>query len=79
MPSAEVGGDVRRKRVLAVGAVVDPIARCCDPLTGRNGRSVPDYCHNIPMPAHLGAQNAEAVLGIVVCDALDEARQNFLG
>jgi hypothetical protein len=41
--------------------------------------SVPDYCHNIPMPAHLGAQNAEAVLGIVVCDALDEARQNFLG
>jgi hypothetical protein len=31
------------------------------------------------MPARLGAQNAEAVLGIVVGDALDEARQNLLG
>ena len=30
------------------------------------------------MPAHLGAQNAEAVLGVVVGDALDKARQNFL-
>jgi hypothetical protein len=29
------------------------------------------------MPAHLGAENAEAVLGIVVGDALDKARQNF--
>jgi hypothetical protein len=40
---------------------------------------VPDYCHNIPMPAHLGAQNAEAILGVVVRDALYEARQHFLG
>jgi hypothetical protein len=29
------------------------------------------------MPAHLGAENAEAVLGIVVGDALDKTRQNF--
>ena len=82
MPSAEVGGDVRRNRALnclAVGAVIHPIARRRDPLTGRNGRGVSNYRHNIPMPAHLGAQNAESVLGIVVGDALDEARQNFLG
>jgi len=58
---------------------IHPIARCCDPLTGRNGCGVSNYRHNIPMPAHLGAQNAESVLGIVVGDALDEARQNFLG
>jgi hypothetical protein len=64
---------------LAVGAVVNPIARGRDPLTGRNGGGVPNYGHHVPMPAHLGAQNAEAVLGIVVGDALDEARQNFLG
>jgi hypothetical protein len=32
----------------------------------------------LPMPAHLGAQNAESILGIVIGDALDEARQNFL-
>jgi len=30
------------------------------------------------MPAHLGPQNAETVLGIMVSDALDKARQNFL-
>jgi hypothetical protein len=40
---------------------------------------VSNYRHNITMPAHLGAQNAESVLSIVVGDALDEARQNFLG
>jgi hypothetical protein len=37
-----------------------------------------DHRHEIPMPAHLGAQNAEAVLGIVVGNALDKARQNLL-
>src|SRR5262249_15405248 len=44
----------------------------------RNRRGVPDDRYDIPMPAHLGAQNAEAVLGIVVGDAFDEAGQNFL-
>jgi hypothetical protein len=29
------------------------------------------------MPAHLGAQDAEAVFGIVVGDALNQARQMF--
>ena len=82
MPSAEGRGRCAQKtsfELLAVGAVVDPFARGRDPLTGGNGRSVPDHGHDIPMPPHLGAQNAEAVLGIVVGDALDEARQNFLG
>ena len=37
-----------------------------------------NHGHDIPMPAYLGAQNAEAVFGIVVGDALDKARQNFL-
>jgi hypothetical protein len=31
---------------------------------------VPNYGHHVPMPTHLGTQNAEAVLGIVVGDAL---------
>jgi len=30
------------------------------------------------MPARLDAQNAEAVLGVVVGDAFDEARKDFL-
>src|SRR4051794_20378321 len=36
-----------------------------------------DHRHNIPMPAHLGTQNAKAVLRIVVGDALDKTRQNL--
>jgi len=31
------------------------------------------------MAARLGSQNAKAVLGVVVGDALDEAGQHFLG
>ena len=38
-----------------------------------------NHGHDIPMPAYLGAQNAEAVLGVVIRDALDEAGQHFLG
>jgi Transposase DDE domain group 1 len=34
---------------------------------------------NMSRPAERVAQNAKAILGIVVGDALDEARQNFLG
>jgi hypothetical protein len=38
-----------------------------------------DHGHHIAMPARLGAQNAEAVFGIVIGDALDETGQHFLG
>jgi hypothetical protein len=38
-----------------------------------------DHRHEVPMPARLRPQNAEAVLRIVECDALDEAREHFLG
>jgi hypothetical protein len=33
----------------------------------------------MPPSARLGAQDAKAILGIVVGDALDEAGQHFLG
>ena len=82
MPSAEVGARGAQKprlELLAMGAVVDPFARGGDPLAGRNGCGMADDGHHIAMPARLGAQNAEAVLGIVVGDALDEAGQHFLG
>ena len=75
----ERGAQKSRLELLAVGAVVDPFARGGDPLTGRNGCGMADNGHDVTMPARLGAQNAEAVLGIVVRDALDEAGQNFLG
>ncbi len=35
--------------------------------------------HDITMAAHLGPQNAEAALGVVIGDALDQAGQHFLG
>jgi hypothetical protein len=62
-----------------VSAIVHSFARCGDPLAGGNRRGVPDRGHKIAMPARLDAQNAEAVLGIVVRDPFDETRQNFLG
>jgi hypothetical protein len=38
-----------------------------------------NHGHDITMAARFGAQNAEAVLGVMVGDALDEAGQHFLG
>ena len=82
MPSAEVGergAQEPRLELLAVGAVVDPFARGRDPLAGRNGCGMAHHGHEITMAARLGPQNAEAILGIMIGDALDEAGQHFLG
>src|SRR4029453_18796796 len=62
-----------------MGAVVDPFARCSDPLAGGNYRGVPDHRDQSAVAACPDPQNAEPVLFIVVGDALDEAGQNFLG
>jgi hypothetical protein len=37
-----------------------------------------DNGHDITMPARLGPQNTESILGIMVGDALDEAGKNLL-
>jgi hypothetical protein len=81
MPSAEVGGEVRRNRaleLLTVCAVVYPVARRGNPLACTNRCGVPNDRHDVAMAPRLGAQDAESVLRIVVGDALNEARQNFL-
>ena len=81
MPSADVGGrgaQEPRLELLTVGAVVDPVARRGNPLAGRNGCGVPNDRHDVPMSAHFGAQDAEAIFGIVIGHAIDETRQNFL-
>jgi hypothetical protein len=39
---------------------------------------MPHHRHHVAVTARLGAQHAEAVLGVVVGDALDQARQDFL-
>ena len=68
-----------RLELLAVGTVVDPFARSGDPLAGGDRGGMPDGGHQFAVPARLDADYAEAVLGVVVSDAFDEARQNFLG
>ena len=68
-----------RLELLAVGAVVDPFAGCGDPLPGGNDRGVADDGHQIAMSARFRPQYAKAVFRIVEGDALDEARQHFLG
>jgi len=40
---------------------------------------VADHGHDVTIPARLGAQNAEAVLGVMVGNPLDKAGQHFLG
>jgi hypothetical protein len=37
-----------------------------------------DNGHDITMTARLGPQNAKAILGVMIRDALDETGENFL-
>ena len=71
------GAQEPRFELLAVGAVVDPFTGRRDPLAGGNGRRMPDDSHDVTVPTRLSAQNAEAIIDIVVSDALDEAGEDF--
>ena len=68
-----------RSELLAMRTIVHPIARGGDPLAGGNSCGMADHGHHFAMPARFCSQNAEAVLGVVVGDALDEAGQHLLG
>jgi hypothetical protein len=75
------GGRAAQKaglELLAMSTVVDPFARGGDPLAGGDRGGMPDGGHQVTMSARLDAQNAEAVLGIVVGDSLDETREHLL-
>ena len=39
---------------------------------------MPNNRHDIAMSARLGPQNAKAILGVMIRDALDETGENFL-
>jgi hypothetical protein len=62
-----------RLELLTVGLVVDPITCRGDPLAGGDHGRVPDDGDEVAMSARLDAQNAEAVVRIVVGDALNGA------
>ena len=56
MPSAEVGGDVRRNRalkLLAVGTIVDPFAGGRDPLANGNGCGMANHGYDVTIPLAL--------------------------
>ena len=67
-----------RLELLTVGAIVDPFARCDDPLAGRDDGGVADDGHQIALSARLRPEHAEAVLGVVEGDPLHESGDNFL-
>src|SRR5262245_15336426 len=62
-----------------MGAVIDPFARCGNPLASGDRRQMPDHGDEIAVATSLDTENAKAIFFIVVRHALDEARQHFLG
>ena len=81
MPSAEVGGDVRRNRALNCWPCVRSLTHSPDAVIHSPAAiacGMADNGYDITMSTRLGAQNAKAILGIMVRDALDEAGNNLL-
>jgi hypothetical protein len=64
--------------MLTMGPIIDPFAGCGDPLAGRDDGGVADHGHQIAVSARLRPKHAEAVLGVVEGDPLNEACENFL-
>ena len=73
MPSADCF------KLLAMGAVVDPLARGGDPLTRCDSCRMAYHGHDIAVASCLGTQHTESILGVVISDALDQSGQYFLG
>ena len=60
-----------------VGAVVEPGSTCLDELAGRDHRGMANEGDEIALAASFDTQNAEAVLGVMKRDAVDQARQDL--
>jgi hypothetical protein len=71
------GAQKPRFELLAVGAVVDPLARRHDPFASGNGCSMAHHRHDVTMPTRPSPQNAKTILSVVVGHSLDEACQHF--
>ena len=71
------GADETRPELLAVGAVVHPLARGGDPFPRSHHGGMADHGHQVAMPPRLRPQDAEAVLRVVEGDALDQTGQDF--
>ena len=63
--------------LLTMGAVVDPVPRCGDPLAGRYNGGVPHHGDEVAVAPRLDPNDTKAVLGVLVADALDQPRQHL--
>src|SRR6266568_3174982 len=81
MPSTGVGAEVLRNRALnwcPSGTVVDPVAGGCNPLAGRYRGGMADQGDQLAVATGLNPQDAKAVLGVLVSDALDQSGEHFV-
>src|ERR1700694_5613690 len=62
-----------------MGVVVDPFARCRNPLACGDDGCVADHRDQLAMATGLYPQNAETIVAIMEGDTLDKGRQYFLG
>jgi hypothetical protein len=58
--------------------MVDPFAGCSDPLTGRNGRGMPDDRYQFAVPTCLDPENTKPIIVVMERNALNETGKNFL-
>jgi hypothetical protein len=68
-----------RLELLTVSAVVNPFARCGDPLASGDDGRVADDGHQIAVSARFRPENAKAVLSVVEGNPLHESGEHFLG
>jgi hypothetical protein len=61
----------------AVGTVVDPGPTCLNELAGRDHRGMANESNEIALAAGFDTQNAEAVLGVVERDPVDQPGQDL--
>jgi hypothetical protein len=58
-------------------SVIEPFAGYRSPFSGGNRCNVTDNSHKVTMPPRLNAQDTEAILCIMECDALDNPREHL--
>jgi len=61
----------------AARAVVDPEPACLDEFAGGDDRGMADEGDEIALAAGFDPQHAEAILGVMEGDAVDQAGQNL--
>ena len=77
-PTPAFGGPHEpRPELLTVCLVVGPVAGGGDPLAGRYGRGVANHGHQFAMAPRLDPHDAEAAVGVVERDPLDQSGEDL--